>query len=371
MTTPFSMNMKHLLLVFALFLSGCDLLGSDEDSFSKAGTVLVANGGNFSDQNGYITSIDLSEGSVTHHADLGGFLQGVVSLDDTFFALVNTFSEGRVDVLNGDVLSLEQQFTPVLAPRYAAQSGGVLYVTNFVWEQPGFVTPITLATGEIGPSIQVGMTPEGIANVADKMIVANAGSLGSGSVLSVFLPGEIESRSVDIGCDGPRDLFVISDTELAVVCTGKTVYNDEWTQVLEQTMGEVVFFDARSESVTGRVSLSQQASSTNGTQTGYYSKDTKEVFITLSSSEEIVVVSTEQRSVSSVIQVPETDGLIGLSGIAYDAGRDQLIIGRFPTSSGGSFPDFTSAGTVQLMNRAGIVYDSYVAGASISSITLR
>ena len=57
---------------------------------------------------------------------------------------------------------------------------GCSYVTNFVWEQPGFVTPITLATGEIGPSIQVGMIPEGIANVADKMIVANAGSLGSG-----------------------------------------------------------------------------------------------------------------------------------------------------------------------------------------------
>ena len=38
----------------------------------------------------------------------------------------------------------------------------------------------------------------------------------------------------------------------------KTVYNDDWTQVLEQTMGEVVFFDARSESVN-RTGLSRPA----------------------------------------------------------------------------------------------------------------
>jgi len=82
----------------------------------------------------------------------------------------------------------------------------------------------------------------------------------------------------------------------------------------------------------------------------------------------VVIVDVESRAASGSISVPDDASLTGLSGIAYDAERDVILIGRFPVSSGGPFADFAAAGTIQAVDRTGTAVSAFPAGASISAI---
>lgn len=356
-------------LVLAFALGGCDVLSGDSDKDSSVGTVIVANGGNFSDQNGHLTTFDIESGQVVNHPDLGGFLQGLLMADRSVYTFLNTFGEGRIDVLDESTLAVIRQITPVAGPRDAALRDGTLWVSSFTYGSAGAVVPINLSTGLPGTPVQVGDVPEGIVVLNEKVIVANSGSLGAGSTLSVInaMTHEVE-ETVDVACDGPRDLYV-DHAQLIVVCTGKTVYNADFSQIIEKTNGQVIFLD-QSFAPVARILLEDQASSTNGTETAFYSDSTDELFVTLSSAEKIIIVDISSRALTGSIDVPNTESLIGISGIAYDRGLDRVFVGRFPVSSSGPFPDYTSAGTVQIIMRDGTVDGSFTAGTAISSIQI-
>ena len=72
-----------------------------------------------------------------------------------------------------------------------------------------------------------------------------------------------------------------------------------------------------------------------------------------------------------ILSIPPEDGLIGLSGIAYDSGSELLYVGRFPRSSAGEFPDYTSSGTVLAINSFGEIETSFQVGPAPSQILLR
>ena len=86
-----------VLMVVAMMLSSCDLLGSDEETSLRAGRVLVANGGNFSEQNGRITSFDPLSGVVEQSRVMSSLLQSIVEREGVVDALLTTFLIGRVD----------------------------------------------------------------------------------------------------------------------------------------------------------------------------------------------------------------------------------------------------------------------------------
>ncbi len=359
------------LFLFAVMsitlLGGCDTVGNDDADTALAEAIIVANGGNFSDQNGSLTLYDPESGTVTQSATRAGFVQGVLATEGGLVTLINTFEEGRIDVLDPVDGTLTAQYTGIDNPRDAFSVDGVLWVTTSTFGQPGHLVALG-AGGEVQSVTPVGSVPEGVVQWADHMVVANNGSLGSGTTLSVVVPSSQETVSVEVGCEGPRDLYAAS--VLVVVCSGKTVYNADFTAVIEQTPGRVVFLDEQFQNEQTIV-LPDQAGSTNGTETAYFSAATQELFVTLSTSEQIVVIDVEGRRVTRVHDLSGHPTLLGLSGIAYDAGRDALYVGRFPQSSAGPFPDYAAAGTVTVLNGEGNEIDAFVAGIAISSITLQ
>lgn len=361
-------------LLLIITLAGCELSNAPEDV--PASDLIVANGGNFSDQNGFLSTIALDDGQVAHGADLGGFVQGLVPEGDQVHVLLNTFTEGRVEVFTHTPSGLVRtaQWTGLAAPRDMAFTADTAWVSNFVFGAPGTVVPVDRATGARGPAIPVGEAPEGMLIVGDVLFVANNGSLGAGSSLSRIRLTDRQVTDVALPCDGPRDLGRRSatSTELIVVCTGKTVYNDDFSAVLAQTPGTVVFLEsgAGSATVVQVLDLDVQAGNANGSRAIHVSERTSELFVTLSDGS-IQVVDLATRSLGARV-VPEDDPAVtGIAGVAYNADQDALYVGRLARSGSGPFPDYTVSGQVHVLGRDGSIRERWTVGPAPTALVLR
>ncbi len=361
-------------LLLIVPLAGCELSNAPEDA--PASDLIVANGGNFSDQNGFLSTIALDDGQVAHGADLGGFVQGLVPDGDRVYALLNTFSEGRVEVLSYSASGLVRtaQWTGLAAPRDVAFTADTAWVSNFVFGAPGTVVPVDRSTGARGPAIPVGEAPEGVLIVDDVLFVANNGSLGAGSSLSRIRLTDRQVTEVSIPCDGPRDLARRSatSTELVVVCTGKTVYNDDFSAILAQTPGKVVFLEsgAGSATVVQVLDLDVQAGNANGSRAIHVSERTSELFVTLSDGS-IQVVDLATRSLGGRVVPADDPAVTGVAGVAYNADTDALYVGRLARSGSGPFPDYTVSGQVHVLGRDGSIRGRWTVGPAPTALVLR
>ena len=170
--------------------------------------------------------------------------------------ILNTFSTGRIDVLDLATSQPVGQVQNLPAPRYLAfVDEEKAYATNFVFGGSGLVSVIDLTTNTVaGDPIAVGTSPEGVVVVGDRAFVANYGNTGDGTTLSVIdTSTDTALGTIDLGCDGPKDLLLDGDNEIVVVCLGKTVFNADFTEILEQTNGQVLFVNPTSETVVNRI----------------------------------------------------------------------------------------------------------------------
>lgn len=361
-----------LCLVLALTVAACDLSGSDDGVDTP--DIVVGNGGNFSDQNGSLSLVDRTAGTVAASQDLGGFVQGLERNGERLYVLINTFADGRIDVFERRDGALERvgQWTGLTAPRDVAFFEERAFVTGFVFGAPGSVQIVDPESGSVLGSVPVGDVPEGILAVDTGLLVANNGSLGAGRTLSHIREADLEVTTVDVPCDGPRDLARVQNDQIVVVCTGKTVFNDDFSEVLERTTGRVLLLNATTFSVVGAADLPGQAGSANGTATLTVSEASQEVFVTLSNgSIQVASASGLAAGSLSALIVPEAaDGVTGTSGVAYDADRDVLLIGRLARSGGGDFPDFTAAGELHEIARSGSIVGRWTVGPAPSAVTL-
>ncbi|MCH7496134.1 MAG: hypothetical protein IH825_08620, partial [Candidatus Marinimicrobia bacterium] len=97
---------------------------------------------------------------------------------------------------------------------------------------------------------------------------------------------------------------------------------------------------------------------------------TGELYLVDGTTNTIFRIDTVTRRITREVQLDSGSGLTGISGIAYDDQDERLYVGRFPMSSAGPFPDFTTSGTVEIYDRNFEVSDSFLAGISISQILL-
>ncbi|MDA0377933.1 MAG: hypothetical protein O2899_00445 [Bacteroidetes bacterium] len=357
-----------LPLLLCLFFSACDATDPSPGP-DAAKRILVVNGGNFSDQNGHLTAWDPSSGTTRQLPDQAGFLHGIHAGADHLMVLVNTFNGGRVDILDAGTLELVDQWTGMDAPRDALISESDAWLVTSTFGSPGKLLRLDPVSGGIRAEFQVGEVPESIAGFADRIVVANNGSLGSGNTLSAVDPVGGTVTTHPVACDGPRELFPYGD-QLIVVCSGETVYSSDFSEVLSRTHGRILFLDATlSPSTT--LDLTAQPGSTNGTDAGFLDATTGHLYLTLSTGEEILVVDVRSRRMATSFQVASDASWTGLSGIAHDPATGHTYVGRFPTSAAGPFPDYASAGSVWILDGGGASIGSFTVGASPSAILIQ
>ncbi len=344
---------RLFLLPLLLALAACDSSGDDTTA-----AVYVGNQGIFSDNGGSVTAYDPEAGTATADAvaNLGGLVQNLKVRGGRLYVFLNfddsfTTGRGRIDVVDLETGERTQQID-VPAPRDWAVVDGTAYVSNLYGQS---LTPVYLATGQTGPSVRVGVHPEGVAAVGNRVYVAgygsNDGGFGAGrtvSVLSAVNNAVVET--LDVGCDGARGALADGDGEVWIVCTGRTLFDADF-HVVGQTNGEIVVLDGDTGEVVTRIPLDAQVG--NGTlgQDAVLSLDRDELYVVVGQT--LRRFDTRTHAASGQIAVAGAP----ISAVAYDDDADRLYLGRLDADS-----PYAADGTVTVHTRDGAQVAQFDAG---------
>lgn len=315
----------------------------------------VGNQGNFSDGNGSITLYETGSANTTPDAipNLNTLVQNIFLHNNKGYIMANT--SNRIDVVDLTSNTRISQIINVPSPRYMAfESDQKAYVSNLFSES---VTIINLDDNCPEDTIGVGPNPEDIAVVAGRAYVANHG-FGAGTTLSVIdIATDSLIETIDVACEGPRALEVDHDEELWVFCTGNTVYNDDFTEIIAETNGQVVILDGATGSEIERIELEAQLGAASGGQDAFYDLTTREAYAVQGNN--ILVFDTRSNTQLEPIDIPGDEAI---GAVAYEAGTDQLYLGRIT--------GFTTAGFVSIHDRNGAETTRFTAGVAPASIAL-
>lgn len=346
-------NVRHLASVFLAFITL--LFTSSAVAQITTTYAYVGNQGNFSDANGSITLFDALNSVAVDDAipNLNTLVQNIFLRNGTGYIMANT--SDRIDVVDLESNTRISQIINVPSPRYMAfASDQKAYVSNLFSEA---VTIINIDDNCPEDTIGVGANPEDIAVVAGRAYVANHG-FGAGTTLSVIdITTDSLIETIDVACDGPRTLEVDYDEELWVFCTGNTIYNDDFTEIISQTNGQVVVLDGATGAEVDRIELDAQLGAASGGQDAFYDLTTREAYVVQGNN--ILVFDTRNNTQLDPIAI-SGDETIG--AVAYDGGTDQLYLGRIT--------GFTTAGFVSIHDRSGTEISRFTAGVAPASIAL-
>ncbi len=317
--------------------------------------LFVGNQGNFSDANGTVTAIDANTLEVTLDAipNLNTLVQSIALHRGTGYVVANT--SDRIDLFDLETRERTGQITGVPSPRYVQVVGSdKAYVSNLF---DGTVTIIRLSDASVQGTIPVGDNPEALAVAGGRVYVANHG-FGAGTTLTVIDPArDTVVDTVTPGCDGPRMLEGDLEGDLWVMCTGNTVYNDDFTEIISQSNGKVVVLAGATGEVVASFDATSQLGSGIGGQDAYYDPVSRRFFVIEGMS--LLVFDTASNTALEGVVIPGTEPL---GAVAYDDVTSRFFLGRLN--------GFTEAGFISVHDTQGREVGRAAVGIAPSSIVL-
>jgi hypothetical protein len=339
-----------LLLLLTLPLSGCDLVGTDDnDSAVVTDGAYVANQGNFSDGNGSVTLYDPnSEASTEAIGNLSSIVQSIALRNDRLYLTAN--SGGRLDVFDADDQSPLRQLTGLSGPRYLTLPDDD---TAFLTSQQSFgssdpdsvhVLDANGSSVEVTESLAVPGTVEGVTHTGSRVYAALGGFGDTTLVAALNAETNELTETIDVGC-ASRFVLADSQSEVYAVCTDKK---------------QVVRLDGSSGDQLGTLSLPDTAETASGVgQTAFVAPEARELYIVVDA-DRVVRIDTRAEEVVATLGPLDGDPI---GAIGYDAVRQELYVGRVPS--------FTEQGTVTIHERDGTQTGSFQAGVAPTFIDFR
>ncbi|MDZ4700251.1 MAG: hypothetical protein SH809_11135 [Rhodothermales bacterium] len=338
-------------LVVALLASSSTLAFAQSEPIA----LFVGNQGNFSDANGTVTVIDPNTLGATQDAvpNLNTLVQSIALHKGTAYVMANT--SDRIDLFDVDSRERTGQIAGVPSPRYLRVVGAdKAYVSNLF---DATVTIIRLSDASVQGTIPVGDNPEAIAVAGGRVYVANHG-FGAGTTLTVIDPlTDVVVETVTPGCDGPRMLEGDLEGDLWVMCTGNTVYNDDFTEIISQSNGRVVVLAGGTGDVVASFDATSQLGTGIGGQDVYYDAVSRRFLVIEGMS--LLAFDTASNVSLPTVSIPGSEAL---GAVAYDDVTSRFFVGRLN--------GFTEAGFVSVHDTQGREVGRAAAGIAPSSIAL-
>lgn len=333
-------RLASVLLAIAL-LAGCDT-----DALDVPPAVFVGSQG--AGEAGSVTRYDLATGDVVSAAVpvdgrvqnlkvRGGRLYVFLLFDDS-----RETTRGRIDVVDLETGERTWQID-VSAPHDWAVVEGTAYVSN---HYASSVTPVYLATGQRGRTVQVGPAPSGVAAAGHRVYVANSAAQ-SVSVLSSV--NDVVVETIDVGCESPRALLADAEDEVWVVCTGRS----DATAAVD---GEVVVLDGHTGNVVTRLPLGAPAGLEPLGAGAAIDRERGEVTVVVGQT--LRRFDTRTNAASGEVAVPGAP----VSSIAVDEASGRLYLGRLTADGAGDI--------VTVHERDGAEIDRFSVGAVPTAIAL-
>lgn len=241
--------MKKLiyLLIISIAIVSCK-----KDDETKSDAVIpeqtsfgfyVLNEGNFLANNASISYINANyELSLDPYYDanqvgIGDVLQSFTTFENKGFAVLN--NSNTIEVFDLGSWQNIATITGITYPRHIVNVGnGKLFVS--AGAMSGSVYVIDAVSHAILGNIAVGNGPERMLIHENKLFVCNSGGWIEDNTLSVIdLSTNQVTQTITVG-DRPMDIDLDAYGNVWVLCQGKTVWNDDYTQIIDETPARFV-----------------------------------------------------------------------------------------------------------------------------------
>jgi YVTN family beta-propeller protein len=247
--------MKKFIYFAALTLAFVSCKKDDEDNTPQLPATMgfyVLNEGAFLQNNASISYL-VTEDQIQadpyfdeNGVPLGDVLQSYVSTANLGYAVLN--NSNKIEVFNKSNWANVTTIEGIDYPRYIVNGGnGKLYVSAGAFA--GSVYVIDGVTNTVEATIAVGSGPERMLVFNGKLYVCNSGGwLEDNSVSIIDLESNTVVSTITVG-DRPMDIDHDRNSKIWILCSGKTVYNENFTEIIEETPARLVSIDSSTNEI--------------------------------------------------------------------------------------------------------------------------
>lgn len=259
------MKLIPVLICFAailsLYISACNNSDPNPEIRKDFSTgVIIINEGNFMHSNGDLSHYSPSDKHITNNIfytsndglTAGDVIQSFSAADSYGYFTANN-SKTLTKVSLQDFKFIER-LDGLQYPRYIVNdTTGYAYMTE--GKLPGKLLKINTGTMEIEASTDLGSQPENLL-LTDTHILCCNGAWGTDSTISIINKSDMSTlQTLTVG-DGATDITFDAEGKIWVLCSGKSVYDENW-HLIEESPSQVVCLDPENFDILKRIEIGQ------------------------------------------------------------------------------------------------------------------
>jgi YVTN family beta-propeller protein len=251
-----------LSIAFLMILNSCGKEHTEPTVTGYAEGVFINCEGSFNANNGSISWYSADSGKIVNNLfetvngrPAGDVIQSFALAGDHGVIVAN--NSGKIEIVDLADFESVSSITGFSYPRFFVYSGnGKGYLSN--GNIKGEVYKIDLTMAAVTDTIEVGMGPEQMIIEGHHLYVANSGGWGFDNSVSVIDTGTDSVVETIIVGDVPVALVTDAEKNIWVLCRGKVVYNDSWTEIINETDSKLVRIDPATMAVDKEVIIGQK-----------------------------------------------------------------------------------------------------------------
>ena len=233
-----------LLSVTFTIMTSCEKENSTPEDRGYLNGVIISCEGTFNSNNGSISWYDTDSAKIINNLfemvngrPAGDVIQSFSAAGD--YGVIVANNSQKIEIINLRTFESAGTITGFSYPRNFVYSGnGEGWLSN--GSMNGKVYRIDLSEGTVTDSVEVGFGPEQLLISGHYLYVANSGGFTVDNTISVIDTRTAEITGTIIAGDGPVAMVPDVNNNIWVLCKGKIVYDETWTEIIEETDSRLV-----------------------------------------------------------------------------------------------------------------------------------